>query len=135
MNLKDPSLLEKKEKLPHYRFLFSDKEALGLSFRMLFAALSLQNNQKLEKSKTRYLLRSLIENFFGFDEVEALVKEGESLYLMNEEEIELVFKTDLYEILTDSKPKEQEEGAKKLVDMGLIWREDDYYRQQKEAEQ
>jgi len=41
INLKDPSLLEEKEKLPHYRFLFSNKEALQLSIRMLFAALSL----------------------------------------------------------------------------------------------
>jgi len=134
MNLRDPALLEDKEKLPHYRFLFSDKEALELSLRMLFAALSLQNNQKSEKAKTRTMLKSLIQNFFGIENVEKIVKEGESLYLMNEEEIELVFKSDLYEVLTEEKSKEAEPGAKKQIDMGFVWREDDYYRQAKEEE-
>jgi hypothetical protein len=53
MNLTDPELLEDKEKLPHNRFLFSDKKALELSLRMLFTTLSLENNQKAEKAKTR----------------------------------------------------------------------------------
>jgi hypothetical protein len=33
--------------------------------------------------------------------VEKIVKEGESLYLMNEEEIELVFKMELYDVFID----------------------------------
>jgi hypothetical protein len=52
--------------------------------------------------------------------VENIVKEGESLYLMNEEEIELVLKIDLYEVLTEDKPKVIKAGTKKLIDIGFL---------------
>ena len=65
MNLRDPEMLKDKSKLPQYRFIFADKEILKLVIRLLFAALSLQNPLKIEKQRTRQMLKAIISSFLG----------------------------------------------------------------------
>lgn len=87
------------KKLPQYRFLFSNTEGLEMAVRMVFAALSLQGTQKAEKSRSRMLMKSLMSQLFELENIDVLIKEGESLYLMSEEEIDSLFSGDIYELL------------------------------------
>jgi len=45
----------------------------------------------------------MVSSFFNLSNIDLLIKEGESLYLMTEEEIELIFKGDIYTVLSENK--------------------------------
>ena len=89
----------------------SNKEGLELTVRMVFAALSLQNNQKSEKTRSRELMKSIMTDIFETPNIEELIKEGESLHLMHDDEIEAVFSGNIYTSLK-CEGKEEEKDQK-----------------------